>query len=66
MHDSIASFPDLHAHHMFFSFRFRLLLTKMPIPQGESLLENTVTEAMSTEYEYEYYNEGITNTCTKG
>ena len=29
----------------------------MPIPQGETL--NTVTEAMSTEYEYEYYGEGI-------
>ena len=28
----------------------------MPIPQGELL--NTV-EAMSTEYEYEYYDEGI-------
>lgn len=39
---------------------FQLLLTtchhKMPIPQGELL--NTV-EAMSTEYEYEYCDEGI-------
>ena len=29
----------------------------MPIPQGYQL--NTVTEAMSAEYEYEYYGEGI-------
>ena len=53
MHDA-ASFPILHA--MFFSLP-SLLLTKMPIPQGYQL--NTVTEAMSAEYEYEYYDEGI-------
>ena len=29
----------------------------MPIPQGYQL--NTVTEAMSENYEYEYYGEGI-------
>ena len=35
---------------------FQLLTTTMPIPQGESL--NTI-EAMSTQNEYEYYDEGI-------
>lgn len=52
MHDAFSQITK-NMHAMFFQLTS---LTKMPIPQDEPL--NTV-EAMSTEYEYEYYDEGI-------
>ena len=51
--------PGPNVHAMFFSLP-KLLLTKMPVPPAQPLLNTTVQEAMSTEYEY--YDQGITDT----